>query len=105
MSLPEALVAIVLLGVGLASVASLTRMSAAALVRVRALDETHAVLQSFIDSMSAAGTRPSSGTRALPFGELSWNVPAAGGAEATARFEHDALPEPVEFAFAVRVVP
>ena len=104
-SLPEALVAIVVLSVGLGSVASLTRMSAAALVRARALDETHAALHSFIDSASAAGVRPSAGARDLAFGRLAWNVPAAAGAEATARFEHDALPTPVEFAFAVRAGP
>ncbi len=104
-SLPEVLVALVVLGVGLASVASLTRMSVAALVRVRALDETHAALQSFMDSASASGARPSAGVRETRFGRLAWNVPAAPGAEATARFEHHALSAPVEFAFAVRVAP
>lgn len=104
-SLLEALIAIVVLSVGLGSVASLTRTSASALVRARALDETHAALQSFIDSAAASGAGPSSGSRDSAFGTLSWSVPAAPGAEATARFEHDALPEPVEFAFAVRADP
>lgn len=104
-SLPEVLVAIAILGIGLGSVAALTRLSVSALVRVRATDEAHAVLQSFVDSTSAAGTRPFAGSRELDFGKLSWEVPASPGAVAWARFEHQSLPAPVEIAFVVRTTP
>ncbi len=104
-SLPEVLVAVAILGIGLAGVAALTRLSVSALVRVRATDEAQAALQSFVDSATAAGTRPSAGSRELEFGDLSWDVPAGAGDSAWARFEHQALPAPVEIAFVVRVVP
>lgn len=104
-SLVEVLAAIAILGVGLGSVAALTRMSVAALTRVRALDEAHAVLQSFVDSASAAGTRPSSGSRELDSGLLSWEVPATPGDRAWAKFEHHAAPVAVEIEFVAQAAP
>ncbi len=105
-SLVEVIVAVVVVGVGIAGVASLTAASARMLVRVRALDETYALLQSFADSAVASpGGGVESGSRTHATGVLTWNVPASPGASAWARFEHALLPSPIRMDFVVPASP
>ena len=105
-SLVELVVAVAILGIGIAGVASLTAASARTLVRARSLDETHVLLQSFVDSALAATVRgPLSGQQLLPNGVLGWGVPDAPGAEAWVRFKHTALPAPIRIDFVVPASP
>ena len=101
-SLVEVVIAVAIVGVGIAGVASLTAASARILVQTRALDETHALLQSFVDSTTAsAGGGVESGSRTEATGVLTWSVPKTPGADAWARFEHAALSSPVQVEFVV----
>ena len=98
----EVIVAVTILGVGIAGVASVTASSARILMQARALDETHTLLQSFVDSTSAsADTAAESGSRTLATGVLSWSVPGTPGADAWARFEHALLSSPIQIDFVV----
>lgn len=102
----EVIIAAAIIGVGIAGVASLTAASARILVQARALDETHTLLQSFVDSVAASTvTGPESGSRTHPTGVLTWQVPGAPGAEAWARFEHAALSAPIRIDFIVPARP
>ena len=101
-SLVELVVAVAVLAVGFTGVARLTAASARTLVRARSLDESHALVQSFVDSVVAAPARGrESGRRVHPAGVLNWNVPSAPGSPAWVRFEHVALPEPIRIHFVV----
>ena len=101
-SLVEVVIAVAIVGVGIAGVASLTAASARILVQTRALDETHALLQSFVDSAAASmGGGVESGSRSHPTGVLTWSVPRTPGADAWARFEHAALSSPIQIDFIV----
>lgn len=105
-SLVELVVAVAVLAVGFTGVARLTAASARALVRARSLDESHALLQSFADSVVAVPARGrESGRRVLPAGVLDWNVPSAPGSPAWVRFEHVALPAPIRMHFVVPASP
>ena len=105
-SLVELVVAVSILGVGIAGAASLTAAAATTLVRARSLDEAHVLLQSFVDSAVAATVRgPVSGRRVHPTGVLDWMVPAAPGSDAWVRFEHVALPAPIRIDFVVPASP
>lgn len=105
-SLVELVVAVAILGIGIAGVASLTVAAARTLVRARSLDEAHMVLQSFVDSAVAAPVRGSeSGQRTHPRGVLYWTVPSAPGSDASVRFEHSGLPGPIRIDFVVPARP
>lgn len=101
-SLVEVVLAVAIVGVGIAGVASLTAASARVLVRTRALDETRMLLRSFADSASAS-TEPGAGTgsRTHAAGVLTWSVPGTPGAIAWARFEHNILPDPIRIDFVI----
>lgn len=96
----ELLVAVAIVGMGVAGVASLTAASARSLVRARALDEAHVLLRSFADSVLAEGAH-GAGSVDMPLGSLTWSVPPTPGERGWARFEHVALPEPVRIEFRV----
>ena len=105
-SLVEVIIAVAILGVGIAGVASVTASSARLLMRARALDETHTLLQSFVDSTSATAVMGvESGTTTHATGVLTWSVPRTPGAGAWARFEHVLLSSPVQIDFVVPVAP
>lgn len=105
-SLVEVVIAVVILGVGIAGVASLTAAAARTLVRARSLDEAHMLLQSFVDSAVAAPVRgPGSGRRVHPEGVLDWKVPAMPGSDAWVSFEHRGLPVPIRIEFVVPASP
>lgn len=105
-SLVEVIVAVVIVGVGIAGVSSLTAASVRILVQVRALDETHALLQSFVDSAAASpGDGAESGSRTHPTGVLAWLVPGSPGAEGWASFDHVLLSAPIRIDFFVPVSP
>lgn len=104
-SLVEAVVALAVLGLGVGAVAGVTGGAARALARARALDDAHAALASFVDSVSAlhgagSGSDVGQGRLALDWGELSWEF-AAPGSVGWVRAEHRALPSPVEIEFAL----
>lgn len=99
-SLIEVVAAVIVVSVGVAAVASLTATAARTTARVRALDETHAILLSFVDSLRLEGAS-GSGQAALPSGTVTWIVPSAPGEDAWARFDHVALPDSVLIRFAV----
>ena len=101
-SLVEVVIAVAIVGVGITGVASLTAASARILVQTRALDVSHALLQSFDDSATAsAGGGVESGSRTQATGVLTWSVPKTPGADAWARFEHAALSDPIQIEFVV----
>ena len=103
-SLVEVIIAVAILGVGIAGVASVTASSARILVQARALDETHALLQSFVDStLVSAGMGAESGSTTHATGVLTWSVPNTPGADAWARFEHALLSSPIRIDFVVPV--
>lgn len=105
-SLVEVIIAVAIVGVGIAAVASLTAASARILVQVRALDETHTLLQSFVDSATASPRGGAeSGNRTHPTGVLTWLVPGSPGAEAWARFDHAVLSVPIRIDFVVPATP
>lgn len=99
-SLIEVVAAVIVVGVGVAAVASLTATAARTTARVRALDETHAILLSFVDSLRVEGTS-GSGYATLPAGAVTWSVPSAPGEDAWVRFDHVALSDSVLIRFAV----
>lgn len=96
----ELVVAVAIVSMGVAGVASLTAAAARSLVHARALDEAHVLLLNFVDSVAAEGGS-GSGNAALPSGTLSWSVPPTPGLDAWARFEHVALPTPIRIDFTV----
>lgn len=101
-SLVEVIIAVAIVGVGIAGVASLTAASARILVQTRALDETHTLLRSFVDSAAASAVGGAeSGSRILATGVLAWSVPGTPGADAWARFEHAVLSSPIQIDFVV----
>lgn len=101
-SLVEVIIAMAIMGVGIAGVASLTAASARILVQARALDQTHILLQNFVDSaVVSGGPGVESGSRTHATGVLTWNVPSTPGADAWARFEHTVLSSPVRIDFVV----
>ena len=101
-SLVEVIVAVVIVGVGIAGVASLTAASARIIVQVRALDETYTMLQSFVDSAATwPGGSVETGSRNHPAGVLTWSVPGLPGAAAWVRFDHAALSSPIRIDFVV----
>lgn len=105
-SLVEVIIAVVIVGVGIAGVASVTAGSARILVKARALDETHALLQSFVDSVAAGtGGGSESGSRTHETGVLSWSVPGTPGAGAWARFAHASLSSPIQVHFVIPALP
>lgn len=105
-SLVEVIIAMAIIGVGIAGVASLTAASARILVQARALDQTHILLQSFVDSaVVSTGPGVESGTRTHATGVLTWNVPSTPGAGAWARFEHNVLSSPIRIDFVVPASP
>ena len=99
-SIVELVVAVAILSVGVAGVASLTATAARSLVHARALDEAHVLLRSFVDAAMSEGG-PESGSTELSSGTLTWSVPHTPGSHAWARFEHVALPTPVQIEFTV----
>ena len=99
-SLVELVAAVVVVGVGLTAVASLTATAARATARARALDESHAILQGFVDSLRVEGTA-GPGRAALPVGTVTWSVPIVPGEDAWVQFEHVALPDSVLIPFTV----
>lgn len=98
----ELVVAVAIVSMGVAGVASLTAAAARNLVHARALDETHFLLRSFVDSVVVAGGGES-GSRVLTSGTLTWSVSQTPGSDAWARFEHVALPAPIQIDFTVPV--
>ena len=96
----ELVVAVAIVSLGVAGVASLTAAAARSLVHARALDETHVLLRNFVDSVSAEG-ESGSGSSVLPSGTLSWNVPQTPGLGAWVSFEHVALPTSIRLDFIV----
>ncbi len=99
-SIVELLVAVAIVSLGVAGVASLTAAAARSLVHARALDEAHVLLRDFADSVLAEGSH-GSGSAELATGTLAWSIPQSPGASGWARFEHVALPAPVRIEFAV----
>ena len=99
-SLVELLVAVAIVGVGLAGVGSLTAAAARSLVHARALDEAHVLLRNFADSVLAEWGH-GSGSTELRSGNLTWSIPRPPAATGWARFEHVALPAPVQIEFTV----
>lgn len=96
----ELVVAVAIVSVGVAGVASLTASAARSLVHARALDEAHVLLRNFVDSVATDGS-PDSGSAVLPSGTLTWSVAAPPGSNAWASFEHVALPTPIRLEFTV----
>ena len=99
-SLIELIAAAIVMGVGVTAVASLTATAARATARARAMDETHAILRSFVDSLRVEGT-PGQGRTALPEGTVTWGVPSVPGEDAWVQFDHVALPDSVVIRFAL----
>lgn len=99
-SIIELVVAVAIVGVGITGVASLTATAVRTMARARALDDTHATLLNFMDSMRVEGG-VGSGQRSLPLGTLTWSVPDVTGGDAWAQFDHVALPDPVLLRFSV----
>ena len=99
-SIVELVVAVAVVSVGVAGVASLTAAAARSLAHARALDESHVLLRNFADSVLAEGVH-GSGSAELPSGNLAWSIPQTPGTGGWARFEHVALPAPVQIEFTV----
>ncbi len=99
-SLIELVAAVVVVGVGLTAVASLAATAGRTTARARALDETHATLLSYVDSLRHEGT-PGPGQTLLPTGTVSWAVPSVPGDGAWVQFDHVALPDSVRIRFAL----
>lgn len=102
-SMMELVVAVAIVSVGVAGVASLTATAARTLVHATALDEARVSLHSFVDSVMLNGVQAgSSGERTHHAGVLSWSVSAHAESPGWASFEHVALPARVRVDFAVR---
>lgn len=99
-SLIELVAAVIVVGVGVTAVASLTATAARATARARALDESHAILQGFVDSLRVEGTAGQGGA-ALPVGTVSWSVPSVPAEDAWVRFQHVALRDSILIRFTV----
>lgn len=99
-SIVELVVAVTIVSVGVAGVASLTAAAARSLVHARALDEAHVLLRHFADSVLAEGGH-GTGSADLPSGSLAWSIPQSPGVGGWARFEHVALPAPVQIELTV----
>lgn len=102
-SMMELVVAVTIVSVGVAGVASLTATSARTLVRATALYEARVELQNFVDSVMLNGVGvEAAGARAHPAGVLNWSVSAHPGSPGWASFKHVALPAGIRVDFAVR---
>jgi len=100
-SMVELVVAVAIVSVGVAGVASLTATAARTLVHATALDEARVQLESFVDSIMLHGVQVgSSGERAHHAGVLSWTVSAHPGSPGWASFKHVALPAGIRVDFA-----
>lgn len=102
----ELVIAVAIVGVGVAGVASLTATATRTLVHATALDEARVELQSFVDSIvrleAGAG---SSGERTHDAGVLRWNTAAPPESRGWASFEHVALPAGIRVEFVMRSAP
>lgn len=104
-SMIELLVAVAIVGVGVAGVASLTATAARTLVRASALDEARMELQSFVDSIARLEVRVvGSGERINDAGVLRWSIVASPEFHGWASFEHVALPADLRIEFVMRSV-
>lgn len=104
-SMMELVIAVAIVSVGVAGVASLTATAARTLVHATALDEARVQLQSFVDSVMLGGIGvESSGERAHDAGVLSWSVSPRPESPGWASFEHVALPAGIRVGLAVRTV-
>lgn len=102
-SMMELVVAVAIVSVGIAGVASLTATAARTLVHATAMDEARVNLHSFVDSVMLNGVQAgSSGERTHQAGVLSWSLSAPAGSPSWASFEHVALPARIRVDFAVR---
>ena len=101
-SMMELVVAVAIVSVGVAGVASLTATAARTLVHATALDEARVQLQSFVDSvmMNGAGIE-ATGERTHHAGVLSWSVSAHPASPGWVSFKHVALPSRIRVDFAV----
>ena len=99
-SLMELIAAVLVVGVGATAVASLTATAARATARARALDETHVMLRSFVDSLRLEAT-PGTGRTTFPVGTMTWSVPSAPGDDAWVQFDHVGLPDSIRVRFTV----
>lgn len=105
-SMMELVVAVAIVGVGVAGVASLTATAARSLVHAAALDEARVELQSFVDSiMRLEALAVGSGERAHGAGVLRWSTLAPPESQGWASFEHVALPADIRIEFVMRSVP
>jgi len=105
-SMMELVVAVAIVGVGVAGVASLTATAARSLVHAAALDEARVELQSFVDSIVRLEVgAAASGERTHEAGVLRWSVVAPPQSQGWASFEHVALPADVRIEFVMRSVP
>lgn len=100
-SLAEALVAVTLLSVGLGALSGLTRSSVRALTVARALDRSHALIEGAVDSIIGFGV-DGAGTRALPEGVLTWEIPSLPASAGWVRFDHVVLDQSLELHFYTR---
>ncbi len=102
----ELVVAVAIVGVGVAGVASLTATAARTLVHATALDEARVELQSFVDSIvRLEALAVGSGERTHDAGVLRWSTPASPESQGWASFEHVALPADIRIEFVIRSVP
>lgn len=97
-SLVEVIVALVVLGVGLAALAGLTATAARTLAQARALDDAYAALESLADSAANAGA--TQGQRSLAWGSISWEATDPGVA-GWIRADHSALASPIVIPFSL----
>lgn len=105
-SMMELLVAVAILGVGVAGVASLTATAARTLVHATALDEARMELQSFVDSIARLEVRAvGSGERTHDAGVLRWSIVASPVSHGWVSFGHVALPADIRIEFVMPSVP
>ena len=105
-SIMELVVAVAIVGVGVAGVASLTATAARSLVHATALDEARLELQSFVDSVVRLEARAaSSGERTHDAGVLRWSIVGPPESQGWASFEHVALPAGVRVEFVMQSTP
>ncbi len=102
-SMMELVVAIAIVSVGVAGVASLTATAARTLVHATALDEARVHLHSFVDSVMLNGVQVElSGERTHRAGVLRWSVSTHPESPGWVSFEHVALPDGIRVDLAVR---
>lgn len=105
-SMMELVVAVAIVSVGVAGVASLTATAARTLVHATALDEARVQLQSFVDSVMVNGVGVEvTGERTHHAGVLNWSVSVHPQSPGWASFKHVALPAGIRVDFAVRTTP